>query len=61
MRLIEDSDGAPLPDALQFESPMWNAAYDLARCQDLRTEDSVEFADGCMLDIAKRLETVWRD
>lgn len=27
MRLIEDTDGAPLPEALQFESQLWELVY----------------------------------
>lgn len=27
VHIIEDEDGAPLPEALQFESPLWELTY----------------------------------
>lgn len=51
MRLIEDEDGAPLPDKLQFESVIWLQVYNLLRDGN-NTARAVELTDEAMRLVA---------
>lgn len=55
MRLIEDHDGAPLPDEVQFESPAWLLVYGLKRERGGTSIECIEAADAAMIAIAPLL------
>jgi hypothetical protein len=53
---ITDEKGAPLPDSLQFESPIWTSVYAIVRGAGWSTEESVRRTDRAMRQIAELLD-----
>jgi hypothetical protein len=51
MKLIEDAYGRPLPDDLQFESPVWNQVADVFRSRGYNAEAAVLSTDAIMREI----------